>query len=120
MKDQSFVNKLRFAAAGLAETWKRESNFRREVWISLAVLALLIVLRPAPVWWAIVVIVIVLVLGTELLNSAVEALADHLHPERHPEIRTVKDMLAGLVLLVALGAGLVGLLLLLAQLDAAS
>ena len=38
-----------------------------------------------------------LVLVAELLNTAIEALADRLHPERHPEIRVVKDVAAAAV-----------------------
>ena len=36
-----------------------------------------------------------------------ERLIDHLHPEIHPEIRSVKDMAAGGVLLLSMGALLV-------------
>ncbi|WP_211168945.1 diacylglycerol kinase [Aromatoleum toluvorans] len=32
------------------------------------------------------------VLATKLANSAMEALADHLHPEFHPVIGKLKDM----------------------------
>ena len=75
-------------------------------------IAVLVVLRPPLVWWAVVVISIALVLATELVNSAFEALVDHLHPEVHPEIRVIKDMVAGSVLFAAAGAGVVGLLML--------
>jgi hypothetical protein len=58
---------------------------------------------------------VALVLAIELVNSAFEALVDHLHPDIHPEIRIIKDMVAGSVLLSAIGAVLVGLLLLASQ-----
>ena len=45
-----------------------------------------------------------LVLALELVNSAFERLIDHLHPEIHPEIRLVKDMAAGGVLVISVGA----------------
>jgi undecaprenol kinase len=44
------------------------------------------------------------VLGAELFNTAIEHLADHLHPDLHPEIRIVKDCAAAAVLCAALGA----------------
>jgi len=43
-------------------------------------------------------------LAAELANTAVERLADRLHPERHPEIKLVKDCLAAAVLVASLGA----------------
>ena len=50
---------------------------------------------------------VMLVLALELVNSAFERLIDHLHPEIHPEIRSVKDMAAGGVLLLSLGSVIV-------------
>ncbi|MET0370457.1 MAG: diacylglycerol kinase [Sphingobium sp.] len=38
-------------------------------------------MRPAPIWWAIVLLVSTLVMAFEVLNSALERLIDHLHPE---------------------------------------
>jgi undecaprenol kinase len=60
--------------------------------------------------------VISFVLAAELMNSAFEALVDHLHPERHPEIRVIKDVASGAVLLTSIGALVVGFLLLCATL----
>jgi diacylglycerol kinase len=42
------------------------------------------------------------------MNAALETLVDHLHPDIHPQIRVVKDMAAGAVLLVVIGAVVVG------------
>jgi diacylglycerol kinase (ATP) len=50
------------------------------------------------------------------MNSALEALVDQLHPERHPEIRVIKDMAAGSVLLASIGALIIGFLLLVSML----
>jgi hypothetical protein len=43
-------------------------------------------------------------LGAEVINSAFERLIDHLHPELHSEIGFIKDMAAGSVLLISIGA----------------
>ena len=50
-----------------------------------------------------------LVLVAELLNSALETLADHLHPEQHPEVGAAKDIAAGAVLVASAVALVVGL-----------
>ncbi len=49
----------------------------------------------------------------ELFNAALETLADHLHPEEHPEIGAAKDIAAGSVLVAALIALLVAVAFLL-------
>ena len=46
------------------------------------------------------------VLAAELVNTAIEHLADHLHPELHPKIKLVKDCAAAAVLVVVLGGTL--------------
>ncbi len=101
-----------FALAGWRAAWGRERSFRTQTIIAgVAVIALLI-LHPAPFWWAIVAITCALVLALELVNSAVEALVDLLHPEIHPEIKALKDMLAGAVLMISVAAVVVAAALL--------
>ena len=115
MKNRNFFERLGFAVAGLAAAFRRERSFRTHlIFAGLAALALLI-LWPPPVWWALVAVVIALVLALELVNSAIEAVIDLLHPERHEEIRAAKDMVAGAVLVISLAALVVALMLVIEQ-----
>ena len=111
MKNRRFIERLSFAVAGVVTGWRRERSFRTHtVFTGLAAVAL-IVLRPAPIWWALVAVVVALVLALELINSAVEAVIDHLHPELHEEMRAAKDMLAGAVLVLSFAALVTALML---------
>ena len=111
MKNRNFVERLGFALAGILVAARRERSFRTHLaFAALTALALLI-LRPAPIWWALVTLVVSLVLAFELVNSALEAVIDRLHPERHDDIRIAKDMLAGAVLVISLAALVVALML---------
>jgi diacylglycerol kinase (ATP) len=112
LKNQPFTRRLNFALTGLAGALRSESSFRVQIIATLGVLAALLWLRPAPVWWAIVAVAVALVLAAELLNTAVEHLADHLHPELHPHIKAVKDCAAAAVLIASLGALAVAIALL--------
>ena len=64
----------------------------------------LVALRPGPLWWAAVMLASAGVLAAELLNTAIEALADHLSPDFHPQIRIVKDCAAAAVCVAVCGA----------------
>jgi undecaprenol kinase len=110
MKNRSFFERAQFALVGLLEGWRRERSFRTQVTIAGLVIVLVAILGASTLWLAVICLTIALVLASELLNSSLEALVDHLHPDIHPEIRIVKDMAAGSVLLVSIGAVLVGLL----------
>ena len=116
MKNRPFPQRLGFALAGLRLAWPREHSFRTQVLCALAVLAVLALLGAPAIWWAIVVLTIGVVLAAELMNSAFEALIDHLHPEEHPQIGRAKDIAAGAVLVTGIVALAVGGLLLAATL----
>jgi undecaprenol kinase len=101
MKGQPFLRRLGFALQGLRTALGRETSFRTQLAFGVAVLVALAVIRPAAIWWAVCALAIGLVLVAELMNSALEALADRLHPEQHPEIRIAKDLAAAAVLVAA-------------------
>jgi undecaprenol kinase len=107
MKNRSFAARLGFALAGIRACWRTERSFRTHTACAIFTVAALLAIRPAPLWWAMVGLAITLVLAFELVNSAFERLIDHLHPDIHPEIKLVKDMAAGGVLVISLGALLV-------------
>ncbi len=110
-KNQPFLSRLRFALAGLGHAARTESSVKIQIAALVAVLIVLLILRPSPAWWALVLLASGGVLAAELFNTAVEHLADHLHPEVHPSIRVVKDCAAAAVLIAVLGAAAVGVAL---------
>ena len=97
------VNGLRAAAAS-------ESAFRQEL-IALALAVPLALLVATSVWTALVLIGAVLaVMVVELLNTAIEKLADRVTLEHDPMIGRAKDMGSAAVGLTLLIAGAVWLL----------
>lgn len=104
MKNKPFHQRLGFAIAGIVGALRSENSFRFHVLAAGAVLIALAVLQPSPAWWAIMILTVAMVLAAELFNTALEHLADHLHPEQHPRIKVVKDCAAGAVLVISIGA----------------
>lgn len=100
---------FRYAAAGVAWAWQRERNFRIETIIGFLAVLLGIYLE---VSLAPIVLACALVLSLELLNSALEATIDLISPGYHPLAKRAKDLSAAAVMLAAIGAALVGLLVL--------
>lgn len=103
-KNQSLFARARFACSGFAQALRAEHSLRFQVIAFGAVLVALVVLRPEPVWWALVILASGAVISAELFNTAIEHLADHLHPQVHPGIRMVKDCAAAAVLVASLAA----------------
>ncbi len=119
-KNQRFRARLGFALRGVAHALRSEASLRLQALAGLAALAALLVLRPAAVWWALVLLASAGVVAAELFNTALEHLADVLHPQQSPGVRVVKDCAAAAVLIAVLGALGVAAALLVHLLSAAS
>ena len=61
--------------------------------------------------WMMQTLAVGLVLGIESLNTAVEKIADFIHPEFHERIGFIKDIAAGAVMFTAIASIVVGLLI---------
>jgi diacylglycerol kinase (ATP) len=101
---------------GLVAAARSESAFRQEL-VLLALAVPLAFLVAAETWKRLaLVLVIVLVLVIELLNTAIEKLADQITLERDPFIGQIKDMSSAAVGLALVITGLAWLLALIEQL----
>jgi len=103
-KNQRFRMRLGFALRGFAHAMRSEASLRLQALAGAVALAVLLVLRPPAVWWALVVLASAAVVAAELFNTAIEHLADVLHPQQSPGVRVVKDCAAAGVLIAVLGA----------------
>jgi undecaprenol kinase len=103
-KNRSFPRRLAFALTGFAHALRGERSLQTQLAILIVVLALMTYLRPPALWWGLVSLCAAGVIGAELFNTAIERLADHLHPDLHPQIRIVKDCAAAAVLCATLGS----------------
>jgi len=61
--------------------------------------------------WLAVILAIVIVLAAELFNTSLEVLCDHMEPNHNPQIKKIKDLAAGAVLISSVGALVVGLII---------
>ncbi|HWS05138.1 MAG TPA: diacylglycerol kinase [Burkholderiaceae bacterium] len=99
----------RYSRDGLIAAVRHEAAFRQELAIGLPLIALAWWIAPGP-WQALAMALsIVAVFVVELLNSAVEALADAVSLESHPLIKRAKDMGSAAVMLSICAAVLVWL-----------
>lgn len=99
-----------YAARGLRQLVAREHNAWIHLAATLAVTPAGLALRLGPSDWRWLVVAAALVWMTEAVNTAIEALCDHLHPGFDPAIGRIKDMAAGAVLVAAIAAALIGAL----------
>ena len=70
MKNQPFPKRLSYSLQGIRTAWRLEASFRFQSMMALAVVGLLLGLRPAAIWWALLLLNCGLVLAAELFNTA--------------------------------------------------
>ena len=110
-KNQPLLARVRYAWWGLRYGLRSEHSLKFQVTVFVLLIGVLLILRPEPLWWALVLLASAGVLAAELFNTALEHLIDHLHPAIHAQIRIIKDCAAAAVLVMTLGAIGVGVAL---------
>lgn len=100
----SLLATFKYALVGIVNTVKHERSFRIELVVAAFALAAAWVLKLEAVEWALVIVLIVIVLALELVNSALESFIDLASPAVNPLAKYAKDAMAAAVLVAALGA----------------
>lgn len=112
MADKSFINKFKYAGRGLVYLWQREKSFRWQVLAAGGVQLVAWILKIEPIVWAVLILACVIVLCAEAFNTALERLLDMVEPRLSSQVSVLKNLLAAAVLIVALGAMVVLLVVL--------
>ena len=121
MKERgSILRSVTFALAGLRRLPGLERNVRIELGFALLAVGLGLCLQIAMQQWLMIAVCCAGVLSAEAMNTAVEVLADTLHPRRDPGIGLAKDLAAAAVLLWVFAALVAGLFIFLPLLLARS
>ena len=95
-----------YSLKGLAAAWRHEASFRLEVIVGVLLAPVAAWLAPSPLQALVLIGAIVFVWMVELVNSAIETVADAVSLERHPLIGRAKDIGSAAVLLsLVLAAG---------------
>lgn len=106
------IRSFRYALRGVAHVFREEQSFRVQVVAGLAVLVMALYFN-VRTWEAVaLLLVIIVVLVLELINSVFERVVDVLKPRMHPYVETIKDIMAAVVLISSIGAVLIGILIL--------
>ncbi|OHB33338.1 MAG: diacylglycerol kinase [Desulfuromonadaceae bacterium GWB2_53_15] len=112
VKPDRFIDSVNCAIEGIIHTARNEKHMRNHFISALVVLLMTIFLRITPIEFALLAISILFVLFAELINTAVEAVVDLVSPGYHPLAKVAKDTAAGAVLMAAIGAAIMGYLIL--------
>lgn len=112
------IYSFKYAFTGILSAFKTERNMKIHVSIMCLVILFGVVLKISTLEWMICIFCFALVIGSEMMNTAIEKIVDIAMPEKNEKAKLAKDIAAGSVLVCAIASLLIGLLLFLPKLFA--
>lgn len=121
MKHQKFslqkrIKSFGYAFNGLKILVREEHNARVHMLAAICALIAGILLKVSVMEWIALLFAMGFVITLEIINSAIENIADFISPERHDMIKKIKDLSAAGVMVSAITALLIGLIIFLPKL----
>jgi diacylglycerol kinase (ATP) len=111
-KDSSFfsgrLKSLSFAVKGAIKLITTEHSIMAQTSIAIIMVIVGFLCKISPTEWLFQTLSIGLVMSIEGLNTAVEKIADFIHPDYHSRIGFIKDIAAGAVFFAAITAIIIG------------
>ena len=108
---RTWLQKFRDAARGVKIAVRGEVNFFIHFFIAVVAGVAGGIVELSDERWCLYILCVTIVLAAELFNTAIEHLARAVTREQHPEVRDALDIASGGVLMAAIGAAVVGGLL---------
>lgn len=108
---KKIINSFKYAIEGFVSSFKTERNMKIHIMAMIIVIALGIFMKLNKIEWCIITIAIVMVISAELFNTAIETVVDMVSPQKNPQAKLVKDIAAAAVLVLAIGAAVIGIII---------
>lgn len=114
-KKESFLaNRIKsvgYAFKGAIILIKNEASVKVQFTIALLVTAAGFYFEISSIEWITQMLAIALVMSVEGINTAIEELANFIHPEHHKKIGLIKDIAAGAVFIASIFAIIIGFII---------
>lgn len=113
-KESFLVNRLKsigYAFKGAVYLIKTEASIKIQVFCAIAVTLAGFYFEISRTEWLFQIAFIGLVMSLEGINTAIEYIADFVHPDRHESIGRIKDISAGAVFIAAGSAAIAALVI---------
>ncbi len=108
---KKIIKSFGYALEGIINTIQSELNFRIHIAMTIIAVFLGFLLAISIIEWIIMLLLIGSILSAELINTAIETLADYISTDHNKHIKKVKDAVAGAVLILAIGAVIIALII---------
>jgi diacylglycerol kinase (ATP) len=112
VKPTRWIDKVNLAIEGVIYSVKTQRHMRYHLVAALLALLVSLLVNISRAEFIVLSMAIILVLVTEMLNTALEVTIDMISEEFHPKAKVAKDIAAGVVLVASVGALILAYLIL--------
>lgn len=109
---RKFIDSANHAISGILYAAKTQRHMRYHLYGAIIILLLSLLLGVSWSEFVILVILAIIVLSAEMLNTAIEDIINIIFRDYDKRAKTIKDIAAGAVLITALGAIIIGYIIL--------
>jgi len=106
--DKSLSRSFGYSLEGFLHALRQNRNLRIHLIVAMVVVILSIFFRINKYEMSILGVVILLVISSEMINTAIEEMVNLITQEHRKEARIAKDVAAGMVLVAAVGSVIIG------------
>ncbi len=109
---RKWIQSANHAIEGILHVAKTQRHMRYHLCVAIFILILGFVLGVRGIEFVILITLATIVLSIEMINTAIETITDILFKEYDPRAKVIKDIAAGAVLVTAVGAVIIGYVIL--------
>lgn len=111
MKSKKLLDSFKYAFSGIFAALKSERNMKIHFTAMIFVIVCGMILKISTYEWIACIFCFALVIGSELINTTLEMLSDLVMPDYNENVKLIKDMAAGAVLVLAICSAIIGLII---------
>ncbi|MEL4309169.1 diacylglycerol kinase [Joostella sp. CR20] len=105
------LKSIRYACRGAYLLLKTEASIQTQFVIAVLVTIAGFYFEISTTEWILQTLTIALIMSIEGMNTAIEKIADFIHPDHHYKIGFIKDIAAGAVCIAAFAAVIIGFII---------
>ncbi len=110
-KLKNFIKSFKYAIDGICLSIKAERNVKIHIIIMFLVIIAGFIFKINKYEWIACIVCFAIVIGGELFNTAIERIVNVIIPYKDDKAKNIKDISAGAVLVLAIGAFIIGLII---------
>lgn len=110
-KSKKLINSFKYAIQGILSSFKTERNMKIHIFVMILVIVAGVILKINKYEWIACILCFAIVISGELFNTAIETVVDMVMPYKNDKAKIAKDIAAGAVLTLAIGAAVIGVII---------